>query len=718
MKISNVIKYLFVLLPVVGLAQSPTVEKDALFMLGRSGTNVIKLRWAPNNFALWQACIKEGVVLERYTMKRVGELRPPSERQKVVYPTQNPILPEQDQTTWAAMADTSDYAAVAAQAMFGSSFELSNSAVTADNLSALINRAEEQQNRFSFAMFVADQSFELAKAMGLGFEDRNIGSNAQYLYRVYPAAEIAPAVDTAYFLVSTDEPYLLPKVTELKAEFKNRQAIITWNKGRSQTFYSDYIVERSEDGLTYQSIHAKPFVGLEQDPSLDAEYALRLDELPANNVPYFYRVRGRTIFGELGPASDPVQGMGIDPLPTVFPEVSEILANDQGGLVLAWTFAPDANEKIAGFKVLRSSRAKGTYSVISGDQLMPATARSFVDELPMPTNYYKVEAWDAYGRKISSFEALGQVEDSTPPAPPQDIRGKVMPDGKMVLTWKKNTEPDLAGYRVYLSNNPTTEFAQTTSAVVPRNYFVDSVSLNTLSEKIYIKLRAIDLRQNRSEFSEVAVVLRPDTIPPSAPVFKDVVASDQMVTLAWAYSSSPDIQQHELLRRPIDEGGNWETIHTVGYLDSGSLGSFQDSLAEKGMQYHYRLVAVDDNEHRTASKIVRSGIIDNGIRHGVSDVEVYADRRAKTIDLTWRYKAGRGFRHFEIYRAQNDENPRVYQIAKAEEVFAQLHRRSGLSLYQFTDGNLRMQTGYTYRIRAVYENGAQSPLSKAAVIQY
>ena len=67
-------------------------------------------------------------------------------------------------------------------------------------------------------------------------------------------------------------------------------------------------------------------------------------------------------------------------------------------------------------------------------------------ETPLPSAYYKIIARDAYGRKMASFEALAQLEDTTPPQAPLDIRGKIMPDGKLVLTWKKNTEADLAGY--------------------------------------------------------------------------------------------------------------------------------------------------------------------------------------------------------------------------------------------------------------------------------
>ena len=175
------------------------------------------------------------------------------------------------------------------------------------------------------------------------------------------------------------DAYLLPKVTELKGEFKNREAVLSWNKERTKTFYSNYIIERSEDGTNYRQVHDKPFISLDQSPERSSEYAIMLDSLPANNTPYFYRVKGRTIFGEYGPPSDPVQGMGIDPMPTVFPKISGIQPTDAGHLVVNWGFEEQANGKISGFQLYRSSDAKGTYDLVSGDQLIPVTERFFID---------------------------------------------------------------------------------------------------------------------------------------------------------------------------------------------------------------------------------------------------------------------------------------------------------------------------------------------------
>ena len=137
-----------------------------------------------------------------------------------------------------------------------------------------------------------------------------------------------------------------------------------------------------------------------------------------------------------------------------------------------------------------------------------------------------------------------------------------------------------------------------------------------------------------SGFSETAVVERPDNIPPSAPVFKTIRATTKAVLLAWAFSSSGDIQKHELLRSNAVKA-DWIVLETIDFLNSETLGAYQDSLAEKGISYDYKLVAIDDSGLRATSKVIRSGIIDNGIREGITELSYEVDRRLKTIDLRW-----------------------------------------------------------------------------------
>ncbi|MBU6341644.1 MAG: hypothetical protein KGS48_09145, partial [Bacteroidetes bacterium] len=46
----------------------------------------------------------------------------------------------------------------------------------------IIDASKEQQNRFSFGLFAAEQSYDVARAMGLGFIDYTAAANTQYVY--------------------------------------------------------------------------------------------------------------------------------------------------------------------------------------------------------------------------------------------------------------------------------------------------------------------------------------------------------------------------------------------------------------------------------------------------------------------------------------------------------------------------------------------------------
>lgn len=80
--------------------------------------------------------------------------------------------------------------------------------------------------------------------------------------------------------------------------------------------------------------------------------------------------------------------------------------------------------------------------------------------------------------------------------------------GKMVVTWHSNTEPDLAGYKVYYGNES-------------RNY-TNVIDVGNVTEKLvtglkfyvpwYVAVTAYDTANNESSFSqEVSITLHPDT---------------------------------------------------------------------------------------------------------------------------------------------------------------------------------------------------------------
>ena len=113
-----------------------------------------------------------------------------------------------------------------------------------------------------------------------------------------------------------------------------------------------------------------------------------------------------------------------------------------------------------------------------------------------------------------------------------------------------NTENDIKGYRVYSANDPKFEFKLVTNNVIADTFFIEKINLNTLTEKIFYKVRAVDLRENHSSLSDVIEVIRPDIIPPVRPIIKDIVDVNNLPQIVWLNSTSSDVVSHIIYRKP------------------------------------------------------------------------------------------------------------------------------------------------------------------------
>lgn len=687
-------------------AQPIIEEKNALTITARAFDNSIKLRWAPTSFNAWKTANKSGYILERFTIKKNNEILPLEQRIKGKKLSASPLKPLSTEAEWKPLMETNDYAAIAAQALYGKSFSVTGNGMN------LKTRKDDRQNRFSFGLFAADQSVEVAEALALYFEDTNVEKGAYYLYKIYPAINSSKMpIDTGYIYLGADEIYTLPKPIEVKADFENQVAYLSWETLISNRFYSSYTVERSTNGKDFEDINALPYVGMDKNPGEEGRM-LMMDSLPKNDQLYVYRVKGKTIFGETGPASDPVQGIGLNKKVTA-PYIESISNQNNTSLGIAWNFDKAIETEITGFKLSRSTTNDGVFEVISGSDPIDKTLRYYIDESPLPVNYYKILAVDKYGRDVNSFAAVAQLDDNTPPAPPIKLRGTILETGEMLMTWASNTEEDLAGYRVYMANRKDrAEYVQITSRPIKENFFSYLVPMNTLSEEVFFKVRALDYRQNKSEFSEIATVTRPDSIPPAAPVFVSARPTTKTVNLIWENSASADVVALALERKQ-QKDTLWTAIKTFSYPNDMEVKNHSDESAKRGQLYEYRLKATDDADLITYSRIITASKIDKGIRLPIEKINSEVDRKQKAITLQWEYAPdGNNLTHYIIYRSSNNERPRKYASIK----IAQAMRAE--NIWQYQDKGIKMDTDYKYQIRAVYTKGAQSPLSKVISINY
>lgn len=708
-----------ILLPILlllaaGTTQAQGDNSNKIPMMALVSGDAVLLRWAPGSPMIWEQMRNTGVYIDRHTLMRDGKMLPLEQRQAFVRLTQEPLRPAAEEV-FGSRAGADPYIAVGGQALYGASFEVTSNQGSNTDMGALINTAKDNQNRFYYSLFAADQSWEAANMMALAFTDRSISRNETYLYRIRPAAAITrlDTMQSCFISIDAKNEAPGPKVQDLDGNYGNLSVMLSWDMEIARSYYTSYWIEMSEDGLSWSKVNEDAFVPVSK--VADAmEKAFFQTKLPANNRPYFFRVTGRTPFGTLGAPSDPVQGMGLDPMPLTSPSIVSVFPSENGSFDIAWTIADTSN--VAGFQVFRAPKDDGVYDPIS-ERLGPEV-RSFRDPAPMPSNYYRVALYDRYDRSMSSYSILAQPDDTIPPAPPVNLRGVILKDGRVIVNWDANTEPDLLGYRIWISNQAEAEYTLAAGDVLKNNYFIGTTTLNTLSSELYVKATALDIRHNPSKFTDYAILIRPDTIPPAPPLLTDLRADTGQIILEWAFSQAADVARHELFRRPAKDT-TWELIATYQSPQQNSISSYRDAGLPRGKLYEYRLDAIDQVELRAASQILEGRIIDNFIRKQVESLKAVADRRAHSITLNWSYlPENELFQYYEIYRAAPNGDFRLIAVADAKQAGESPGRRNAKN-YTFTDrGPLNMNTEYQYKVRAVYSDGGQSPLSDAVKVNF
>lgn len=681
---------LFIILFGVGISFAVVAQEGEyrIKVLARAGEQNIKLRWAPNNAVAWERLNKYGYYVERVTISRNNKLITPPEKKRL---TAQPVKPK-PLNEWEGLADANDYAAVAAQALYGETFELSEN--YSSDIIQVVQKSKELEQRFSFALFAADQSFEVADMSGLAFIDHTAKADEKYLYRIISAVpKDIEAIDSAFVYVGLSDYKQLPPIYDVQAIFGDRSVIISWERENFEGIYNSFIVEKSVDSnKTFTAITEEPIINASPDERLNTRRAYKLDSLNENGKTVSYRVRGINAFGEVSPPSDTVSGYGFISLSTA-PNIIHWGTDNQTASI-KWEYVN--RKEIIGFTVERSRTANGPFNEIA--KLGPEGS-SFNDEQPMATNYYRVKAFNK-SNAVVSFPVLVQLEDSIPPVQPTGLEGAIDSVGIVKLKWIPNGEQDLIGYRVYRSNFKNAEFTQVTSTAIPINEWSDSLRLDNLTSKIYYKVIAVDQRYNSSEASEIVQLTKPDVLPPVPPVITQVKSEQNGVTIKWARSSSEDVISHHIYRRQ-GNSGDWILIRSF----NDSTNAFTDNTLQLKTAYQYTIIAIDDSHLESKpAKPVLGKLLDTGVREKISGLKAEVDRAGKKIVLVWKNEE-KDLAKYVIYRSKFDEPMSLYKTL-------------GPGSVRFVDDGISVNSSYSYRVKAVYMDGEESLFSDAVVVNY
>lgn len=617
---------------------------------------LIRLRWAPSSIVGWELGIKYGYTIERFT---IGD-------DQLTLLTPQPIKP----IPLSEMDPNHPQVAIVAEVIYGEKPALDKS------FGAFYETQNRNEWRMAMALLSCDLSTQAAKSAGLYFEDKNVEDNKRYAYRISLAQQAKNLlIDTA---VVVAVPILFNKPRELRIICADKTASLSWRKDN----YSAYIVERSTNGKDFHAISNLPLVS----PHFK-------DTLPANDHRYFYRIKGINAFGEYGPYSETISGIGISAVENR-PALDTIIVHQNQFIEIRWLLPGELKDQLAKIIVTRAENSKGPFLPIAAFNKI---IYSYTDQKPAAANYYRIKGITKQGKPIYSFPYFAQLIDTIPPAVPTGLKGIVNDAGIARLNWHANIEPDLLGYRVFRANSLKEEFVELSKTILDQTTFTDTITLHTLSPDIYYKMIAVDKNYNTSPYSVAIKLKRPDTIPPSAPLFKKAFSTDTSILLAWVNSASEDAIQYALYRINIKDSSRVQ----VSAWDTKTMKtSYSDTAIQQGNTYYYQLLVRDDSGN-TAIETSSDIYFETGIR---PPIQIWkAEKQHNHILLHWQYHLP--VKQYRIYRAKNNDLFTLYTTQEGSKT-------------DFSDKTLFLGNVYKYKITAVLPGDVKSAMSKVIEVIY
>lgn len=684
--IKNLLQIIFFLFFINGFSQS----KSAIVLVNaRAQKDKILVRWAINSPTEWQRAHKKGFVVNRYTIKRDGVLLQVPE--KVVL-TSKPLLPAPLEK-WMDIIQKDNNAAIIAQSIYGESFQITDA--KEGKLSKIVNIAAELEQRYTFALYAADMNFEASQLAGWGLVDSEVKSNEVYAYQV--SVFQTPKVQNASYVVSLKDFEPLPVIADFTAIPDDKKIMLAWDYETYKKIYTSFMVEKSENGIDFSPISKTQLVNLNDNPAKPSRTMYYVDTIANNIKTYYYRLYGTSPFGEKGQLTKPITVKGTTTL-IASPRITNYQIETDNSVTLEWEYDAIHEENISHFEVNLSDKDNGKYAIVS-DKLLPNT-RKFKYKNLEPSNYFKVSVIGKNNQKLTSQSMLVQPIDSIPPAIPIGLEGKIDSLGIVKLRWKPNAEKDLLGYRILRANNTKEEFVDIYHKSYSKIEYQDKVSLKMSNKKVYYRVVSEDKRHNMSKPSEILVLVKPDKIPPTAPIFKDYESKNGKVTLKWIRSYSDDVSSHTLRRRLVGQQ-KWDDILQI---NDTIQQEYSDDKVEKDKTYQYAILARDDSKlwSNIENSIITVQVQDFSPSKVINNFIGLVDRENKNITLSWSYISKDKVASVSIYKNIVGQPPTLW-------------RELSNKVNVLIDTNLKMNTQYEYHLNLSLKNNAPAKIESIMV---
>ncbi len=370
-----------------------------------------------------------------------------------------------------------------------------------------------------------------------------------------------------------------------------------------------------------------------------------------NGIRYYFAVSAVDTSGNESQLSIEQSAVPSGPvIDTIPPNPPVNLVAQAGDRAIRLTWSVNLEPDLGGYKVYY-----GTSSRNYGAPIDVGNQTSYVlSGLTNGVTYYiAITAYDnSPNRNESGYssEATAMPQADLPPQAPMGVTA-VAGNQVIDLAWQANTEPDLAGYRIYFG---------TSSGNYPYVLDVGNVvvyRLTSLSNGItyYITIAAYDLAGNKSTGSaEISAVptAGPDTIPPTVP--QNLVASpgNVLVNLYWSANIDPDLASYKVYWGPSP--GNYTRV-VSGVLTP----NYQVSGLANGVTYYFAVSAVDTSGNESSKSIERSAAPNGTVPDTIPPnppVNLVATAGNQTISLAWSPNLEPDLSHYNLYYGTSSRN--------------------------------------------------------------
>jgi uncharacterized protein len=667
------------------------IKGATVMVTARAQKDKILVRWAINSPTEWQRAHKKGFIVTRFTIKRDGKLL--LEPEKLLL-TPKPLQPAPLEK-WMDIIQKDNNAAIIAQSIYGESFQITD--VKEGPLSKIVNIAAELEQRYTFALYAADMSFEASKLAGWGLEDSEVKPNEIYAYQVGVFQNLK--VKNSSYVVGLKDFELLPVIQDFIAIPDDKKIVLSWDYETFKKIYTSFMVEKSENGTDFSPIATTQLVNLNDNPNKPSRSMYYVDTIAKNNKTYHYRLYGVSAFGEKGQLTKPITVEGVGALMNP-PRIINYQMDPDNSVTLEWEYDVKAEENTDSFEVNLSDKDNGIYKVVS--RKLPASSRKFLYKNLDPSNYFTISVIGKNKKRLTSQSMLVQPIDSIPPAIPVGLEGKIDSLGVVKLKWKANLEKDFLGYRILKANTPTEEFVDIYHKSYDKTEYQDKVSLQLTNKKVYYQIASEDKRHNVSKPSETLVLVKPDKIPPTAPIFKDYESKNGVVTLQWIRSYSDDVAYHTLRRRLI---GQEDWIDLIQINDTLQQ-EFIDDKVEKNKTYQYVILARDKTNlwSATENSLVTLKVQDFRPTVVLTNFLGVVDRENKNITLSWSYTSKEKVTQLSIYKNKVGEPPTLWRELPSK-------------VTTLVDTNLNINADYEYHINPALKSNTPA-MTESIIVKY